>query len=46
MLARLLLCAGRRYRLVFLIFLMVVAGSTALAFRLRFDPDVLHLLPN
>jgi len=41
----LILFAGRRYRLVFLVFLLVVAGSAALAFRLRFDPDVLHLLP-
>lgn len=44
-LERLILFAGRRYRLVFLVFLLVVAGSAALAFRLRFDPDVLHLLP-
>jgi len=44
-LERLILFAGRRYRLVFIVFLLVVAGSTGLAFRLRFDPDVLHLLP-
>ncbi len=44
-LERLILFAGRRHRLVFLIFFLVVAGSAALAFRLRFDPDVLHLLP-
>ena len=44
-LERLILFAGRRHRLVFLIFFLVVAGSAALSFRLRFDPDVLHLLP-
>ncbi len=44
-LERLILFAGRRYRLVFIGFVLVVAGSTALATRLRFDPDVLHLLP-
>lgn len=44
-LERLILFAGRRHRLVFLVFFLVVAGSAALAFRLRFDPDVLHLLP-
>ena len=30
---------------MFIVFLLVVAVSTGLAFRLRFDPDVLHLLP-
>ncbi len=44
-LERLILFAGRRHRLVFIVFLLVVAVSTGLAFRLRFDPDVLHLLP-
>ena len=44
-LERLILFAGRRYRLVFVIFFLIVAGSAALSFRLRFDPDVLHLLP-
>ena len=44
-LERLILFAGRRHRLVFLVFFLVVAGCAALAFRLRFDPDVLHLLP-
>lgn len=44
-LERLILFAGRRYRLVFIVFLLVVAGSAGLATRLRFDPDVLHLLP-
>ena len=44
-LERLILFAGRRHRLVFLIFFLVVAGCAALSFRLRFDPDVLHLLP-
>ena len=45
LLERLILFAGRRYRLVFVTFFLVVAVSAALAFRLRFDPDVLHLLP-
>lgn len=44
-LERLILFAGRRHRLVFLVFFLIVAGSAALASRLRFDPDVLHLLP-
>ena len=44
-LERLMLFAGRRHRLVFVVFILVVAGSAALASRLRFDPDVLHLLP-
>ena len=44
-LERLILFAGQRYRLVFVIFFLIVAGSAALALRLRFDPDVLHLLP-
>ncbi len=44
-LERLILFAGRRYRLVFIVFVLVVVGSAGLASRLRFDPDVLHLLP-
>ncbi|MEO7793610.1 MAG: hypothetical protein ABIV06_02465, partial [Thermoanaerobaculia bacterium] len=44
-LERLILFAGRRYKLVFVLFFLVVALSAALASRLRFDPDVLHLLP-
>ncbi|MEO8275277.1 MAG: MMPL family transporter [Thermoanaerobaculia bacterium] len=44
-LERLVLFAGRRYRLVFIVFVLVVAVCAGLATRLRFDPDVLHLLP-
>ena len=44
-LERLLLFCGSRPKLVFAIFLVVVGGSALLATRLRFDPDVLHLLP-
>jgi predicted RND superfamily exporter protein len=44
-LERLMLFCGRRHKLVFAVFVLVVAGCTLLATRLRFDPDVLHLLP-
>jgi predicted RND superfamily exporter protein len=37
--------ARRRYRLVFLVTLGLVAVAVALASRLRFDPDFLNLLP-
>ena len=40
-----MLFCGRRHKLVFAIFLAVVATSALVASRLRFDPDVLHLLP-
>ena len=42
---RLLLAAGRHPRLVFAGMALVVGVSLLLATRLRFDPDVLHLLP-
>ncbi len=45
LLERLILFAGRRHRLVVALFLIVVGGAGVLALRLRFDPDVLHLLP-
>jgi predicted RND superfamily exporter protein len=45
LLERVILFAGRRHRLVFVVFILVVASCAALATRLRFDPDVLHLLP-
>ncbi len=44
-LERLIRFAGRRHRLVIAIFVLVVGGCGLLALRLRFDPDVLHLLP-
>ncbi|MFN7943581.1 MAG: MMPL family transporter [Thermoanaerobaculia bacterium] len=43
---RLFVFAGRRPRLVFLLIFVVVAVAAGLAVRLRFDPDVLHLLPS
>lgn len=42
---RLLLAAGRHPRLVFLGMAVVVGLALLSATRLRFDPDVLHLLP-
>lgn len=44
-LARLFRLVERRHRLVFLIFAVVVGASLALASRLRFDGDMLALLP-
>ena len=40
-----MLFCGSHARLVLAIFLVVVGACAALATRLRFDPDVLHLLP-
>jgi predicted RND superfamily exporter protein len=44
-LQRLARLARRRYRLVFLVALLVVVGSLLSSLRLRFDTDVLALLP-
>jgi uncharacterized protein len=46
LLQRLALLARRRYGRVFAALLVLVAVSLALASRLRFDTDVLHLLPH
>lgn len=40
-----MLAAGRRPGVVFLVTALIVGAAVLLATRLRFDPDVLHLLP-
>lgn len=45
MLRRLSLFARRRYRVVFAVAAVLLAGSLALASRLRFDTDITSLLP-
>jgi hypothetical protein len=45
LLQRIALASARRYRLVFLVSLLVVATAAGLITRLHFDTDILNLLP-